>query len=156
MTRAGLILRYGGFAALAVLANLGAQRLVLAVAGQAGGGHSGAAFALALAVGTVAGLVLKYLLDRRWIFHDQSTGLRARGWQFLLYSTTGLFTTAIFWGSETVFWLVWRSDAMREAGAVLGLIAGYVVKYRADRRFVFTQARAGTAAAPGPTAGVGR
>jgi hypothetical protein len=27
---------------------------------------------------------------------------------------------------------------MREAGAVLGLTVGYVVKYRLDRRYVFT------------------
>lgn len=148
MTRAGVILRYGGFAALAMLANLGAQRLVLAAAGRDGGAHSGAAFVLALAVGTLAGLVLKYALDRRWIFHDRTAGARARGRQFLLYSTTGLFTTALFWGTETAFWAIWRSDAMRETGAVLGLIAGYVVKYRADRRFVFVSGR--------PAAEVGR
>jgi putative flippase GtrA len=135
-----LILRYGGFAALAILANLGAQRMVLAAAGADGGAHSGAAFLLALAIGTTVGLALKYLLDRRWIFHDRTRGARAQGRQFALYSATGLFTTAIFWGSETAFWLIWRNDAMREAGAVLGLIVGYVVKYQADRRFVFAPA----------------
>ena len=37
----------------------------------------------------------------------------------------------------------WRSDPMREAGAVLGLTVGYVVKYNLDRRYVFTDDRLG-------------
>lgn len=52
----------------------------------------------------------------------------------------GLVTTAIFWGTETAFWLLWQTDAMRELGAVLGLTVGYVVKYRLGRRFVFREA----------------
>ena len=53
---------------------------------------------------------------------------------------TGVATTVIFWGSETLFWLVWKTDFMREAGALLGLAIGYVTKYNLDRRFVFTDA----------------
>ncbi len=52
----------------------------------------------------------------------------------------GLVTTTIFWGAESLFWFVWHTQAMRELGAVLGLAVGYVVKYRLDRRFVFTDA----------------
>jgi putative flippase GtrA len=52
----------------------------------------------------------------------------------------GLVTTAIFWGTETIFWLTWRTHAMRELGAVLGLVIGYTVKFHLDRRFVFTDA----------------
>ncbi|WP_417211082.1 GtrA family protein [Antarctobacter sp.] len=137
MSRQGLILRYAGFAVLATLANLGVQRLVLM------GGDSGAAFALAVAVGTLAGLVVKYALDKRWIFFDDASGLRAHGRKFTLYTIMGIVTTAIFWGTETAFWLIWHSDQMREAGAVIGLIVGYVIKYNLDRRFVFTDARLG-------------
>jgi hypothetical protein len=43
-------------------------------------------------------------------------------------------------GQRTAFWLIGHSDAWRESGAVLGLAVGYVVKYRLDRRFVFTDA----------------
>jgi len=53
----------------------------------------------------------------------------------------GLVTTAIFWGAETASWLVWRTELARELGAILGLAVGYVVKYRLDRRFVFTASR---------------
>ncbi|SMX42711.1 GtrA family protein [Maliponia aquimaris] len=135
MTRKTLILRYGAFAVIATLANLGAQRLVL-LAGDGGG-----QFALAVAAGTLVGLVVKYLLDKRWIFYDTETGARAHGRKFTLYTAMGLVTTAIFWGFETGFWLIWHTDAMRELGAVIGLGIGYVVKYNLDRRFVFTDAR---------------
>ncbi len=53
----------------------------------------------------------------------------------------GVVTTAIFWSTETAFWVIWHTDLARETGAVLGLAVGYVVKYRLDRRFVFTDAR---------------
>lgn len=137
MSRQALILRYAGFAVLATLANLGVQRLVLL------GGDSGIVFALAIGAGTLAGLVVKYVLDKRWIFFDDATGLRAHGRKFTLYTIMGIVTTAIFWGTETAFWLIWHTDAMRETGAVIGLMVGYVIKYNLDRRFVFTNARLG-------------
>lgn len=128
--------RYAGFAVLATLANLAAQRLVLHLGARQVA--DGALLALAIAAGTITGLVLKYLLDKRWIFADPETGLKAHGRKFGLYTAMGLVTTAIFWGAETLAWLVWRSDAGREAGAILGLGVGYWLKYRLDRRFVFT------------------
>jgi putative flippase GtrA len=131
VTNGTLILRYGLFAVIATLANLGAQRCVLAFAASAMG------FALAVAAGTVIGLVVKYLLDRRWIFGDRETGLRAHGRKFARYTGTGAVTTLIFWGSETGFWLIWRDDLMREVGAVLGLAVGYMAKYQFDRHYVF-------------------
>ncbi len=130
-----LVLRYAFFAVLATLANLAMQRLVL------GFGEGGFVFALAVLTGTLAGLTLKYVLDKRWIFRDQTAGVKAHSMQFTLYTAMGIVTTAIFWGAETTFWMVWKTDAMRELGAILGLGVGYVVKYRLDRRFVFTDAR---------------
>ncbi len=132
-----LVFRYTAFAVLATLANLATQRLVLAWVG------SGRGFVIAVLAGTLAGLVLKYLLDKRWIFADTSTGARTHGRKFTLYTVMGVLTTAIFWGTETAFWLIWQTDAMRETGAVLGLTIGYVIKYQLDRRFVFTDARMG-------------
>lgn len=132
LSPAALTLRYGGFAAIATLANLGMQRLVLAF------GEGAALFTLAMIAGTGVGLVVKYLLDKRWIFYDRTSGAVARGRQFGLYTAMGLVTTAIFWATETGFWLVWQTHAAREAGAVLGLAVGYAVKYALDRRFVFT------------------
>lgn len=132
MTLRTLVLRYSAFAVLATIANLGMQRLVLR------GGDGPWMFIAAVFAGTLVGLVIKYLLDKRWIFYDVGTGLKAHGQKFGLYTAMGVVTTAIFWGTETLFWVLWHTDAMRETGAVLGLAVGYVTKYHLDRRFVFT------------------
>lgn len=132
MTLRTLVLRYAAFAVLATLANLAVQRLVLI------GGDTTLWFMTAVGAGTIVGLVVKYVLDKRWIFADTSTGVKAHSKKFGLYTAMGLITTAIFWSTETAFWLIWQTDMMRELGAVLGLAVGYVVKYNLDRRFVFT------------------
>lgn len=133
MSRGTLILRYAGFAIIAVLVNLATQRLVLTI----GWPSPGIGLAAAIAAGTLTGLVVKYLLDKRWIFYDSEGGLANHGRKFALYTTMGLVTTAIFWGTETLFWLLWQTDAMREFGAIIGLTIGYVTKYQLDKRFVF-------------------
>lgn len=144
MTRRGLITRYTLFAVAATLVNLATQRAALALAASLAPGLS---LSLAIGAGTLTGLMVKYLLDKHWIFFDRSTGLGMHGRKFLLYAAMGVLTTCIFWGSEALFWVLWRSDAMRELGAVLGLAAGYTAKYNLDRRFVFDRgAPAGSAA----------
>ena len=130
-----LIQRYAGFAVLATLANLGVQRLVFMT------GTTSRHLALAIGAGTVVGLMIKYALDKRWVFYDFGTGLARHGRKFMLYAGMGLVTTALFWGAETAFWMIWHTTAMRELGAVLGLMVGYLVKYNLDRRFVFTDAQ---------------
>jgi len=133
MIHTRLIIRYMGFAVLATLANLTTQRLVLLT------GDAPSIYAAALAAGTLVGLVLKYLLDKRWIFNEPARGLRADAQQFTAYTTMGLVTTAIFWGVETAFWWIWGTDLMREIGAILGLSVGYIAKFFLDRHYVFTQ-----------------
>lgn len=132
MSTAGLILRYGAFAAIATLANLGAQRAVFALVPE-----GQLRLMAALVCGTGVGLVVKYLLDKRWIFHDRLRPAREETRTFSLYTLTGVGTTALFWGVESLFWAVWQTQTMRELGAVLGLTAGYVIKYNLDKRFVF-------------------
>jgi len=127
-----LVLRYAAFAVLAATANLFTQRLVLLVDPSMMG------FAKAVLTGTGVGLVVKYLLDKRWIFYDKQSGIGQHGRKFTLYTAMGLVTTAIFWTTETVSWMVWKTDFMREAGAIAGLAVGYIIKYKLDRRFVFT------------------
>lgn len=132
MSLAALILRYGAFAVLATVVNLAVQRGVLAL---------WPALFPAMVAGTAAGLLVKYILDKRWIFFDSTTGIAQHGRKFALYSAMGLVTTLLFWGFETGAWALWRTDLAREAGAVLGLAIGYVVKFQLDLRFVFTDAR---------------
>ena len=132
MSGLALAVRYVAFAIVATAGNLAAQRLVMR------GIDWGFTFELALLTGTLVGLLIKYALDKRWIFGDAAQGFAAHGRRFSLYTLMGVATTAIFWGTETVFWLVWHTQFAREAGAVLGLSVGYLVKYQLDRRYVFT------------------
>lgn len=130
---ASIALRYLAFALAATAVNLGLQWVWLDL-------YQGP-FALpaALVLGTLAGLVTKYLLDKRWIFGDRSTGAATHARKFSLYSAMGLVTTAIFWGTELLFGAVLGPDWVL-AGGALGLAIGYVLKYRLDRRFVFKEA----------------
>ncbi len=131
MSKPQLVLRYILFAVIATAANLGIQRLVLLVSNNV------FSYSLALFSGTLIGLAIKYLLDKRYIFLDRSTGLGTHSRQFSLYTAMGIVTTCIFWGTETAFWFMYQSDTMREIGALLGLALGYFVKYRLDRKYVF-------------------
>ena len=131
MTPHQLFLRYSFFAVLATLANLSIQRVILWF------GNSATLFVIAIVIGALVGLVLKYFLDKHWIFQDISIGKKARSKQFFLYTSAGVFTTTIFWVTETVFWFVWQTDLMREVGAIIGLSFGYIVKYQLDRNYVF-------------------
>lgn len=134
-----LIVSYAAFAVIATVVNLAAQRLVLATIGGSAG------FALAVFCGTAAGLIVKYILDKKWIFFDESSGIATHGRKFGLYTIMGIVTTLVFWGTETVFWITWGTEQARETGAVLGLAVGYVIKYQLDRRFVFGPAKTGVA-----------
>lgn len=94
---------------------------------------------VALAAGTGAGLVCKYLLDRRHIFNYQPTSRGEDARTFGLYTLTGVLTTALFWGTEIAFDLVIGGNAARLLGGGLGLGLGYVVKFQLDRAYVFVK-----------------
>ncbi len=133
MTTVILTLRYAAFAVLATCCNLAMQRLALAV-------YDGSfAVIAAVLVGTATGLVVKYLCDKWWIFRDLSSGIAAHARRFSLYTLMGVGTTAIFWSTELAFWFMWRDHTMREIGAVIGLAAGYTIKYQLDKHFVFAR-----------------
>lgn len=131
---ASLAIRYALFAALATAVNLATQYVALLLYVGIG------TLPLAMAAGTLTGLVAKYLLDKRWIFFDASHGARAHAQRFSLYTFTGLFTTAIFWGTELLFAAMSPRQWVQLMGGLLGLTVGYVAKYRLDRRFVFQAA----------------
>lgn len=92
---------------------------------------------LALFVGTLAGLVTKYLLDKKWIFNYQASSKSDDLQKFGLYSLMGVFTTAIFWGMEIFFFHVFVFEGSQYVGGALGLAIGYVVKYYLDKKYVF-------------------
>lgn len=124
---------YAALAAVATALNLLAQTIALELYSDRG------AVAISMVVGTLAGLVAKYLLDKRYIFKYQSQTPKAEQAVFVLYSATGVFTTAIFWATELGFDYVFNTDAMRYLGGALGLAVGYALKYQLDKRYVFRQ-----------------
>lgn len=90
-----------------------------------------------MAWGTLAGLMVKYYLDKKYIFYYITKRKRDDVHRFLLYSFMGVFTTLIFWGFEVGFDLYFEGEGAKYVGAVLGLAIGYITKYFLDKRFVF-------------------
>ena len=126
-----LLILYIVFAIIVTITNLSSQRLVLSfLTGNVG-------YFAALFIGTFIGVVLGYFLDKNWIFKDPVMSSKAMGKQFFWYAMTGAIHTPVFWLVESVFWFTWKTDGMRELGAVLGLVIAYTLKYFILRRYVF-------------------
>jgi putative flippase GtrA len=122
---------YSLFAGLSTVVNIGSQMLSMLI-------YSGAyAVEISIFMGTLAGLPLRYFLEKRYIFSFESKNIKHDGQLFILYSFMGVFTTAIFWGTEYAFHLIFTTDVMRYIGGILGLSIGYYIKYQLDKRFVF-------------------
>ncbi len=135
-TRWHIALLYGLFALIATSANLMSQWVVLNPLGGASL-SGGTGLFVALIVGTGAGLVVKYILDKTWIFQDTSHGAATHARKFSLYSLMGLFTTLIFWGFEMLGNWLRPDSAGLYIGGGIGLMIGYVIKYHLDKRYVF-------------------
>ena len=119
------------FALITTVANIGAHDLVIRT-------YSGAFEILAsVVVGTVVGLVVKYILDKRYIFHFRAHSVAHDTQTFTLYTVMGLATTVIVWGFEFGFHHIFETKEMRYLGGVIGLAIGYLTKYHLDRRYVF-------------------
>ena len=131
MRASRLVTWYSIFAGLSIATNIGAQIASMAI-------YSGNfAIALSMVVGTGAGLVVKYILDKRFIFKHQTKSAAHEARTFILYSAMGLATTAIFWGTELAFEHLFSSDLMRYVGGIIGLSVGYTIKYFLDKSLVF-------------------
>ena len=126
-----ITLLYTIFAAISIFANIGSQDLSLRL-------YSGQfSLHVSIFIGTAIGLAVKYLLDKKYIFRYQTRDIGHDTYTFVLYTAMGIFTTAIFWGFEYSFDYIFQTLEMRYTGGVLGLIIGYLIKYRLDKRFVF-------------------
>jgi putative flippase GtrA len=132
---------YTAFALFSMAINIGAQ--MLAVALYSGPWH----IEFSILFGTAAGLVPRYVLEKKFIFNFSSRDIGHDTRLFIMYSFMGVFTTLIFWGFEYAFHLLFASDLLRYIGGIVGLTIGFVVKYQLDKRFVFTN-RAKPAAQP--------
>jgi len=126
-----IAIKYAVFAGVATCINLLGQYVSLLVYNDI--------FSLYVAMifGTLAGLVSKYILDKKYIFYHQPKNRADDGKKFILYAVTGIFTTIIFWGTEIAFDILFSSHSAKYIGAVIGLSIGYVCKYFLDSHFIF-------------------
>ena len=125
---------YGAFSLLSIALNIITQMGVVALLGGAW------TIPLSVLAGTATGLFAKYVLDKRWIFRYVPRDRAEDARKFAHYVATGLFTTGVFWGTEYLFHILFHTDMMRYVGGVIGLIIGYALKYRLDKRYVFSRA----------------
>jgi len=126
-----IALMYTIFAVISTIANIWSQDLTFRI-------YQGEFdLWLAILVGTAVGLVVKYFLDKRYIFKYQTTSIEHGSKTFYLYTVMGGGTTIIFWGFEYTFDAIYQTAEMRYLGGVIGLAIGYIVKYQLDKRFVF-------------------
>jgi putative flippase GtrA len=126
-----LAIVYTIIALIATAANLGAQMLTVRA-------WQGAfQIELSVFVGTGVGLVVKYVLDKIFIFRFRAASTLHDLQTFILYIGMGVVTTLLFWGFEFGFNAAFQDKNMRYVGALIGLGLGYWAKYHLDKRFVF-------------------
>lgn len=126
-----LAIKYTLFSVISTLFNLLFQYLSFFVY------NDFASIYVAMFFGTLAGLVAKYILDKKFIFYHISADKKDDVKKFALYSFMGVFTTIIFWGTEIAFDALSQDPNSKYLGAVIGLSIGYVIKYFLDKKYVF-------------------
>ena len=128
-----IAIKYTLFAVIATAFNLLFQFLSL----KAYSGYGDLIFAMC--VGTGAGLVCKYILDKKYIFYHKPRSKTHDAQKFIFYSLTGVVTTIVFWSTEIAFDYLIDHEIAKYCGAVIGLSIGYVSKYFLDKKYVFSE-----------------
>ncbi len=126
-----IAVKYAFFAIISTLFNLLFQYFSFGIYTEFGSLY------VAMFVGTLAGLVVKYALDKKFIFYHVVEDKKDDAKKFGLYSLMGGFTTIIFWGTEIAFDTIFQDPNAKYLGAIIGLGIGYVIKYFLDKKYVF-------------------
>lgn len=124
---------YIAFAITATIVNLLTQEIVSNLY------HQSYEIAISMLTGTLTGLAVKYLLDKRFIFEFKTKNQKQDLATFFLYSLMGVVTTIFFWATEYMFDQWFETKTMRYIGAVIGLSIGYTTKYYLDKKYVFIE-----------------
>ena len=130
-----IIVKYIIFAVISTLFNLLSQYFSFEIYSGLGSLY------IAMFIGTLAGLVVKYILDKKFIFCHETKDRKDDVKKFALYSLMGVFTTIVFWGTEMVFYYLVSDHNAKYVGAIIGLSVGYIVKYFLDKKYVFVNER---------------
>jgi putative flippase GtrA len=144
-----IIVKYTLFSLFAIVVNLLAQELFVRIMGHSFFGSLFIYFSFiakaeniilwsSMGAGTFMGLMIKYILDKKYIFYHSTASKMDDGRKFILYAMMGVITTCIFWGMELTFFYAFPEIySARYIGGTIGLSLGYVLKYWLDRKFVF-------------------
>ena len=126
-----IAIKYAVFAVFSIVVNLLIQYLSFLV-------YTGSmSLFIAMLNGTLAGLICKYILDKKYIFFDKTETIEEDVRKFAIYSTIGGLLTLVFWIFEVAFDVLFDSEYAKYIGAVIGLTIGYTSKFFLDRKFVF-------------------
>ena len=125
----GLGLKYFLFAVISTIVNIFAQYTVFTFYNN---------IYVGLFIGLLFGLITKYILDKNFIFYSQTKSIFEDSKMFFLYSLTGVFTTFIFVFFEISFYYLFKNEYSKYFGGVVGLGIGYLIKYKLDKKFVFS------------------
>lgn len=128
-----LTAKYASFAAIATAVNISTQYISMKMY------NGDYKLYIAILFGTLTGLIVKYLLDKKYIFYYNSENKRDDFQKFILYSLMGIVTTFVFWGTELSFNYIFDFDTAKYIGAAIGLTIGYISKYFLDKKFVFNE-----------------
>lgn len=93
-------------------------------------------FFMCLGLGTFIGFIFKFIVDKFIVFEEKELILEQTTRQATKYLFFAIFTTIIFWGTETLFQILWDAYVL---GAIIGLTIGYTIKFVLDSKFVFGQ-----------------
>ncbi|MDQ6985846.1 MAG: GtrA family protein [Candidatus Dojkabacteria bacterium] len=139
-----LAFKYAFFAIIATIFNISSQELIVRLGDslQLQNLHIFSVnldikFFSSLLFGTLIGLLVKYILDKKYIFYYSTKGRKDDAEKFALYMIMGVITTIIFWGTESIFHILFDNEYSKYLGAILGLSIGYLIKYRLDSKYVF-------------------
>lgn len=128
-----VILKYSLFSLASIFINIGSQFLLNFFV------LNNKFIFLSILFGTFNGLLLKFYLDKKFIFYYNAQSAKIIQKKFLLYSLTGVFTTILFWSIEILFHFLFLNPNSKYIGGILGLSFGYFIKYHLDKKFVFKE-----------------
>ncbi len=95
------------------------------------------AYVLALFCGTAMGWIVKYTLDKHYVFkHETHSRVQLAG-NMATHASTGVIFTLVFWTIETLFLLFVDIPGAMYLGAIVGLSLSYLLRYQVDRLIVF-------------------
>jgi putative flippase GtrA len=90
-----------------------------------------------LAIGS--GFVVKYILDKFYVFKDAIATKKEEYQKALLYGMMSIITTALYMSISWGFYFLVSPSSAKTTGALIGLLTGYTLKFFLDKKYVFRQ-----------------